>query len=166
MNTFVRQLAVLSIIWSFCELLLPDGKQQKMVRMTVSLLVMAALITAVNGLLGQSTNTLMSIPASSALAQTVDEARYSQTALTAIANQAENICVRIAKNAGYQAAAAVYMKADGSLDHMEISLAKWLEDSSPPLLNEEELISRIADAFETDTSKLWLTTLTDGAMMP
>ena len=44
MDAFVRQLTVLSVLWSLSELLLPEGRLQKMARMTVSVLVMAALI--------------------------------------------------------------------------------------------------------------------------
>ncbi len=45
MDAFVRQLAVLSVLWSLSELLLPEGRLKKMARMTVSVLVMAALVS-------------------------------------------------------------------------------------------------------------------------
>ena len=52
MNAFVRQLAVLAGVWALCEMLLPEGRQQRMVHMAVSLMVMAALIGSLDGLLG------------------------------------------------------------------------------------------------------------------
>lgn len=51
MDAFVRQLAVLSVLWSLSELLLPEGRLQKMARMTVSVLVMAALISGLGNLM-------------------------------------------------------------------------------------------------------------------
>ncbi len=51
MNAFVRKLVALSTVWAFCELLLPDGKMQKMVRITVSLLMMLSLVSAISALL-------------------------------------------------------------------------------------------------------------------
>ena len=50
MDAFVRQLAVLSVLWSLSELLLPEGRQQKMARMTVSVLVMTALLSGMGKL--------------------------------------------------------------------------------------------------------------------
>ena len=51
MDAFVRQLAVLSVLWSLSELLLPEGRLQKMARMTVSVLVMAALVSGLGSLM-------------------------------------------------------------------------------------------------------------------
>ncbi len=105
MNAFVRQIAVLSVLWSLCELLLPDGRQQKMARMTVSILVMAALISAVSGLLGTQVQAV-GLPA---LAQTVEEAgarSYARIALQAAANQTERFVISLARQAGYSARGA------------------------------------------------------------
>ena len=54
MNSLIRQITVLSVLWTVCELLLPEGKYQPMVRMTASLLVMTALMTTIAGWLGHA----------------------------------------------------------------------------------------------------------------
>lgn len=166
MNAFVRQLAVLSVVWSFCELLLPDGKQQKMVRMTVSVLVMAALISAVSGLLQHGTAVMSELPAPALALDTINEESYAASALRAIANQAENLCVRIANRAGYCAAVAVYLRTDGSLDHIELCLTGLIREDVPPLISQEETAKRIAEMLEADPSLIWLKATTTGEMNP
>ena len=105
MDAFVRQLAVLSVLWSLSELLLPEGRLQKMARMTVSVLVMAALVSGLGS--------LMDIQLESALPAAADASAggdsYARAALSAAANQAEGYCVRLARRAGYEARAAVYL---------------------------------------------------------
>ena len=91
MDAFVRQLAVLSVLWSLSELLLPEGRLQKMARMTVS--------------------------------------SYARAALSAAANQAEGYCVRLARRAGYEARAAVYLTMEGAVDHIDL----WLTPGEAPL---------------------------------
>ena len=81
MNAFVRQLAVLSVLWSVCELLLPEGRQQQMVRAAVGVLVMTALL----GTMGRILSGSMEIPAWSAQIAETGTYRYRQTALTAMA---------------------------------------------------------------------------------
>ena len=166
MNAFVRQLAVLSVLWSFCELLLPDGRQQKMVRMTVSVLVMAALITAVGNLLKTDAAMVADIPTFSQTVGETGERSYAAATLRSIANQTENLCVRIAGRAGYAASAAVYLCEDGALDHIELCLSGWLKEDSPPLLNENEVKDRIALALQTEATRVWLKAMTDGAVKP
>ncbi|MEG0047765.1 MAG: stage III sporulation protein AF [Clostridia bacterium] len=161
MNAFVRQLAVLSMLWSFCELLLPDGKQQKMVRMTVSVLVMAALLTALHGLIQTGTAAL---PTLAAETQTVSTLSYAQHALTALANNAESFCVRLAKKAGYAATAAVYLRENGALDHVELCLNAPQGSAPPPLLTREEVAEVIAEQLKANLSEVWLKAPTDGAM--
>jgi len=119
MNAFVRQIAVLSVLWAVCELLLPDGKHQQMVRMTASLLVMTALLTTVNGWLGSAQKAQ---PVMTAVMQQAAEDTYQRTALTAMANQVQGYCERMAERAGYQASAAVYLMMDGGLDHVQLVL--------------------------------------------
>mgnify|MGYP001636514439 FL=1 len=136
MDAFVRQLAVLSVLWSLSELLLPEGRLQKMARMTVSVLVMAALISGLGN--------LMNIQVESALPVVSDAAAvgesYARAAVSAAANQAETYCVQLARRAGYEARAAVYLTLEGAVDHIDLSLAA----GETPLLSEEEVARTIA----------------------
>lgn len=136
MDAFVRQLAVLSVLWSLSELLLPEGRLQKMARMTVSVLVMAALVSGLGS--------LMDIQVESALPAAADAAAagesYARAALSAAANQAETYCVQLARRAGYEARAAVYLTLEGAVDHIDLSLAA----GETPLLSEEEVARTIA----------------------
>ncbi len=119
MNALIRQIAVLSALWTVCELLLPDGRHQHMVRMTASLLVMAALLTTVAGWLGNvpQTSTVMTVAV-----QQASEDAYHRTVLRAAANQLEGWCRRTAERAGYQASTVVYLTMDGALDHVQMAL--------------------------------------------
>ncbi len=146
MNTFVRQLAVLSVLWSLCELLLPDGRLQRMVRMTVSVLVMVALLSAVGGALQTGLNT-QGVPTLASAARQATEESYLRTALQATANQMEGLCVRLANRAGYAANAAVYLRQSGSVERIELQLEGWLDVDSPPLADVEAL----AQAISTQT---------------
>ena len=119
MNAFVRQIAVLAVLWAVCELLLPDGKHQQMVRMTASLLVMTALLTTVNNWLGGAQNVQ---PVMTVAMQQAAEDTYQRTALAAMANQVQGYCERMAEHAGYEASAAVYLMRDGKLDHVQLVL--------------------------------------------
>lgn len=136
MDAFVRQLAVLSVLWSLSELLLPEGRLKKMARMTVSVLVMAALVSGLGS--------LMDIQVESALPAAADAVAggesYTRAALSAAANQAEAYCVYLARRAGYEARAAVYLTLEGAVDHIDLSLAA----GEAPLLDEEELARTIA----------------------
>ena len=51
MNAFIRQMAVLSVLWAFCEMLLPEGRQRRAVRLTVSLMMAASLLSSLSALL-------------------------------------------------------------------------------------------------------------------
>ena len=153
MNAFVRQIAVLSVLWSLCELLLPEGRQQKMARMTVSILVMAALISAVSGLLGAQVQPA-GLPA---LAQTVEEAgaqSYARIALQAAANQTERFVTSLARKAGYSARAVAAFRPDGALDHVGL----WLErdPDAPPLMDETRLAEAVAGRLNVPSSLIRL----------
>ena len=54
LNGFVRQLATLAALWALCELLGCNQRQQQMVRLTVSVMVMVALIASLGKLLGSA----------------------------------------------------------------------------------------------------------------
>ena len=151
MNAFVRQLAVLSVLWALCELILPGGKQQQMVRMTVSMLVMTALLSTAGSLLkplyGEAS------PALAQQAAAVSQASYRHTALTAWANQAENHCVRLSQRAGYEAQAAVYLTMQGAIDHIVLRL-KGGEQALMPLA---ELQQMLADQLSIRVEQVQIT---------
>ena len=149
MNAFVRQITVLSVLWAVCELLLPDGKHQQMVRMTASLLVMTALLTTASQWLGVERSAQ---PAMTGIVHQVSEDTYQRTALTALANQLENYCVRMAQRAGYQANAAVYLTMEGSLDHVQLAVT----DAPGVLLSSGELRQMLAQQLGVEEERIWL----------
>ena len=148
MDAFVRQLAVLSVLWSLSELLLPEGRLQKMARMTVSVLVMAALVSGLGS--------LMDIQLESALPAAADASAggdsYARAALSAAVNQAEGYCVRLARRAGYEARAAVYLTMEGAVDHIDL----WLMPGEAPLLDAEEVARTIADELAVPVERVLL----------
>ena len=151
MNAFVRQIAVLSVLWAMCEILLPDGKHQHMVRMTASLLVMTALLTTVSGWLGRQP------PAQSTMTFRMQQAAqdtYQRTALTAVANQLESYCVRMAQRAGYEAAASVALTMDGALEYVRLNL----NQPSHTLLSPAELCQTLARQLGVEESRIQLST--------
>lgn len=138
MNAFVRQLAVLGVLWPLCELLLPEGRQQKLVRMAVSLLVMVALIGGLQNLLSLAPH---SLPVLTDAAVSSGAESYARTALQAAANNAEAFCVRLCERAGYSARAAVYLTAQGAVEHIDL----WLKArNAAPLVAAQTLRSAVA----------------------
>lgn len=148
MDAFVRQLAVLSVLWSLSELLLPEGRLQKMARMTVSVLVMAALISGLGN--------LMNIQVESALPAVSDAAAvgesYARAAVSAAANQAETYCVQLARRAGYEARAAVFLTVEGAVDHIDLSLTP----GEAPLLDAETVARTIAEGLAVPRERVRL----------
>ena len=149
MNSLIRQITALSVLWTVCELLLPEGKYQPMVRMTASLLVMTALMTTIAGWLGHA---LQDVPAITLAVQQASENAYQRTALTAAANQLENWCVRMAEKAGYQASAAVYLTLDGALDHVQMAV----RPSEHPLMTTERLAGVLAEQLGVSREQILL----------
>ena len=150
MNALVRQIAALSVLWAMCELLLPEGRYQPVVRMTASLLVISALLTTVSGWLGQETNVQ---PVFSMRVQQAAEEAYQRTAVTAMANQLEHYCVRMAQRAGYQAQAVVYMTMDGALAQVQLTLGQ----SEAPFLSPTELRGVLAEQLNVAEMCIQLT---------
>lgn len=143
MNDFVRQIAVLSVLWAMCELLLPEGKQQQMVRATASLLVMTALLTTVGGWLNGEK------PAQTVMThriQQTSENQYQRTALMAAANQLESYCMHMAQRAGYQAEGTVYLRLDGAVDHIELKLMP----TDVALLSPEEVAQMLSEQMQVE----------------
>ena len=149
MSLLVRRIAVLSVVWAMCELLLPEGRYQQMVRMTAGLLVMTALLSSVGEWLD------IGMPAQPAMTQQIaqaSEAHYQRTALAAVANQLENGCVRMARRAGYRAEACVFLTLDGAVDHIELALSQ----GEVPLAAPDELADMLARYLSIDRECIWL----------
>lgn len=140
MNAFVRQLAVLSVLWSVVELLLPDGRQQPMLRMTMGILVMTALITQAGRWMG----TVDEMPAWSTQMGQATETQYRQTALRSFANQVENYCVQQAERIGYQVQAGVWIRQDGSIERIKLQLL----EGGNGLMNAQEFQSHLAQQLQ------------------
>jgi len=139
MNALIRQIVILSVLWTMCEMLLPDGKQQQMVRMTLSVLVMTALLSTAGEMLGTLPN------ASPVLAQKAEQASaqsYHTAVLRSAANQAASYCRQLADRAGYDAEASVFLSPDGQLDHIGMKL-----QSRTPLMSREKLTHMLASQF-------------------
>lgn len=147
MNAFVRQLAVLSVLWALCELLLPGGKQRPLVRMTISVLVITALLSTAGQWLSSLT-----VPASPTLArQTVQtgEDSYRRTALTAAANQVKGYCERLARRAGYEASATVFFTKEGALERVELTVR-----AQTPLMEPRALRGALAQRLGVEENRL------------
>ena len=148
MHAFIRQIAVLAVLWTVCELLVPEGRLQQMVRMTVSVLVMTALLSTAG-------EALQSRPASSpALAQQAVQLSahtYHRTALQAAANQLSAFCTRFASRAGYEAKPLVYLTEDGGLERIELHVSP-----TTPLIGTDALVQKLADQLQIDIQRIHL----------
>lgn len=150
MNGFVRQVAALSALWALCELLLPDGRQQRLLRMTVSLMVMLSLLSALGGLTGEATAVWSAQP------QTMlptDPTSHARAALSAAANELSAYCQRLAERAGYEAVAEVSLTLDGALDAVVLRLTPQAQH---PLLDEESLLRTVAQALGAEPQQIRL----------
>lgn len=149
MNAFVRQLAVLSILWALCELLLPEGRQQQMVRLTASVLVMTTLMSTAGEMIRFSPSAAPTLSQRSASAA---EQSYRRTALVSAANQLASWCDRIFSRAGGRANARVFLHVDGSVDRIEISLLE-----PPVLMTSSELREMMAHQLGIEADRIHLT---------
>lgn len=118
MNAFVRRLVVLSVLWAALEMLLPHRRQQPMIRMTMGVLVMTALVSQA----GQWLGGMGGMPVWIVRQETLLETEHLETVLRSQANQVEWYCARQAERAGYQSEAGVWIRQDGSIDHIELRL--------------------------------------------
>lgn len=148
MNRLIRQLAVLAVLWSACELLMPEGKQQQMARAAVSVLVLTALLSTAGTWLrgGQAV-----LPAISHQSMQASQEQYRRTALTAFANQAKRWCEAFCRRAGYEAQAAVSLRMDGSLECVEVAL-----QAVSPLMEPERLMALLAEELDADQERIRL----------
>lgn len=151
MNAFVRQMAALSVLWALCELLLPEGRTHRAVRLTAGVLVMTALLMSAGRLMEKQ------LPTLTALAPQVQSAAsvsYAETALRAAANQVKADCQRLARRAGYQAEAKAYLTLDGAVERIELFVSPT---EKTPLMTEEALQTMLAERYQAPI------TLTDGS---
>ncbi|MBE5802340.1 MAG: hypothetical protein E7319_08645 [Clostridiales bacterium] len=158
MNGLVRQLAVLSVLWALCELLLADGKQQRMVRMAISLMVMVILLSSLAGVISGRTD--QERPVFSVEQPDNKASGYDRIAVLSVANQAKGLCVRTAQRAGYQADAVVYLHEDGSLEQVELFLARG---NTLPLMDENTLAQTIAKLLSASPEQVRWETVTKEA---
>ena len=148
MRDFVRQTAVLSVLWALCELVVPNGALQKLVRAAAGMLILTALLTTAGRLLPGTTTASVSL---STQAQHASADSYHRTALTALANQTQRYCEQLAAQAGYEARAVVTLWSDGALESVEIQLS-----ARSALLTWRELRSEIARRLDTQEERIRL----------
>lgn len=146
MNALIRQIVVLSVLWAVCEMLLPNGKQQQMVRMTLSVLVMTALLSTAGEVLG---NTPHEQPVLAQQAVQASDHSYQTAVLRSAANQAAAFCRQTADRAGYAAEVSVSLRRDGQLDHIAMKLR-----SLSPLMTQEKLVQMLASQFAVQTERI------------
>lgn len=145
-------MAVLSVLWAFCEALLPEGRQRRMVRLTVSLLIMASILSALNALFDHAL--IPSWKDASVFEQGSGTQAAETLALRAVANETEGYLVRMANKAGYDAQGRAWLTAEGALHHAELLLSP--RGGAEPLFSLEELRARLALALQIDESRLSL----------
>lgn len=155
MGAFLRRITAIGALWALCELLLPEEGLRRPARVTVGLMASALMLTALGGLAGGA----WGLPTDAALLAAAEsraaaveagatEKSYREAYLRSQANQLEAYCVRAAKNAGYDARAAVRLTPDGALAGVWLSLA-----SAPgAFVDADTLAARLADALEIDRS--------------
>ena len=119
MNGLVRRVAVLSVLWGMCEMLLPGDKYQPIIRATAGLLVVAALLSSAAEWLGMP---VYAQQTATQMLQQNTQAAYLRTALEAAAGQLENYCERIAQRAGYRAQATAYLTMKGETEKIELKV--------------------------------------------
>lgn len=147
MNALIRQVVVLAVLWAVCELLLPMGHLQQMVRMTVSALVLTALLSTAGQVLNSHSPALPLAQQASAMSSSV----YRQTALRSAANQIADCCKRLAARAGYEADVTVWLTETGAMDAVELTLT---EDA--PLMNADALMDAMASQLEIGREQIRL----------
>lgn len=143
MNGFIQCMVVLSVLWAFCEMLLPSGKTRQMALFVVSLMLMLSLLGSVTELLRQEPARTAYQPV---LVRAQDSPNGRRIYLQAIANQLRTYTIGQANRAGYSAEATVYLTVDGMLERMELTL--WKRDEKPPLMTGMSLAQTLARTLE------------------
>lgn len=143
-------MAVLSVLWAFCEMLLPEGRQRRAVRLTVSMMMAAALLSSAADLLP---GYVKPVQESFAFFQQSDgNAAAERLALQAAAREAETFLVRLAGKAGYDARGRVWLSADGALYQAEVTLSP--REGRTLLLTAEQLRQQMAQTLQVEESRI------------
>lgn len=148
MNALIRQIAVLAVLWTVCELLVPEGRLQQMVRMTVSVLVMTALLSTAGELFQTQPSAAPTLAQQAAHSSSHS---YRRIALQAAANQLAAFCTRFASRAGYGAQVSVYLTDSGMPERIDMQLS-----AHSPLMNTNKLVQKLADQLEIETERIHL----------
>ncbi len=149
MDRLIRQLAVLAVLWTVCELLTPSGRQQQITRAAMSLLVLTALLSSAGAWLDGEQAAL---PAAVRQGLEVSQSQYRRTALTAFANQVKQWCESYCRRAGYEARVDVTLRLDGALEKIDLTL-----NAAAPLMSRERLVKMLADELDTEAQRICLT---------
>lgn len=149
MDRLIRQLAVLAVLWTVCELLTPSGRLQQITRAAMSLLVLTALLSSAGAWLGGEQAAL---PAAVQQGLEVSQSQYRRTALTAFANQVKQWCESYCRRAGYEAWADVTLRLDGALEKIDLTL-----NAAAPLMSRERLVEMLAGELDTEAQRICLT---------
>ena len=148
MNAFVRQTAVLSVLWSVCEMLLPEGRTQQMVRMTAGLLVMTAILSSAGTLLSQTA----ALPAWTQETVRAGEANYRRIVLKSMANQTAAYCEDFAGRAGYAVEAVVWLQESGAVERVELTI----HQEKTSMMTKEEMLLRLGRNLNVQPEKIRL----------
>jgi hypothetical protein len=152
-NGFVVRLAVLSVLWAFCEMLLPEGKSRRMVQFIVSLMMMLSLIGFTADLLGREAPHAGNMPV---LAETSPGVEGRRIFLQARANQLRSYAIGLGERAGFRTDATVYMQENGAVERMELTL--WKRENGPPIMTGTALAETLARTLDILPEKVVLRT--------
>lgn len=136
------------MLWAVCELLLPTGRQQQLTRMTVSVLVMTALLSTAGDLLDVQPQ---GRPALVRQAAQISEDHYRETVIRTAANQTAAYCERFFSKAGCTAQATAFFTLDGAVEHIEIIL-----DAPPALMTAQEAAELLARQLGMTAENIWI----------
>ena len=104
MNGFLRQMAVLGVLTTLAEHLLPDGGMKKAGRMVMGLLMMLTILTSMLEIIKMPLPDIAGIARfqqQSELAVLPDQGSYRNTVLQSLGRQIEDAAYRAAQKAGY-----------------------------------------------------------------
>lgn len=110
MNAFLRQMAVLGILTTLAEHLLPEGGLRKAGRMVMGLLMMLTILTSIMNIMKlplPDIAGLIRFQQQAELSMIRDSGSYRDTVLDSLRRQVQSAAQRAAKDAGYADAAVL-----------------------------------------------------------